>query len=224
MKGNKGQMGRWMDIIEILNNSKYPVKGKTLSIMVSVCEKTITRDIKHLNEEHENPIKQDSATHGYYLDEPTFTLNSGFITESKLEDLVMAEILLNMLGLGDVSRKVGHLVDEIGADRKEVINSKRAALSRHIVQDAGSELMRAHTAILVRAFTRGQQVRLQIACGEGSCWRSLSSGRLVVRNGALHVTGKWHDAVGATQEVALSQIFRVQVYKIPPAEEMSLAA
>jgi predicted DNA-binding transcriptional regulator YafY len=224
MNGTKGQYDRWFEIIEILKTSQKPVTASKFSFLMRVCERTIVRDIHFLADMHEAPIKRDAATRGYYLSEPTFTLNSGIMSESKLSDLVMAEVMLEALGIMDISKRVRALLYEIGSSQKDVIDNKRAVLSRHIVKAEGDGGAEGHTAVLVRAFTKGQTVRIQHAIEGGSCWRTLSAGRIVVRNGICHVTGQWREQDPRTLEVPVSRILKVQVYLAAPVAAPALLA
>jgi biotin operon repressor len=218
MNGTKGQMSRWIEILEILKASKRPVSLWALARDLGVCEKTILRDLQYLKDVYGAPIAKQRNTGAVTLTEAAFVLKTGMVSASQLEKLVMAEVLLDAMGLIDISKDVSGLIKEIGCGREAVLDNNREGLKRSISKEtAGKVDGGGLIGALMRAFGNGRSVRLHLGRGSDSCWLNLHAGRLVLRDNAFYVTGNWEGNIELDGHVALSRIDKVMVYRDTPA-------
>lgn len=219
MNGTKGQMSRWIEIMEILKASRMPVSLWTLARDTGVCEKTIMRDLRYLKEVYDAPIGRQANTGAVYLTEPAFILKTGIVSESQLVKLVMAQVLLETMGLIDISKDVGGLIKEIGCGRESALDNNREDLKRSISKETEGGVEGANLiGALMSAFGKGRSVRLRVVKEGVACWRNLHAGQLVFRDKAFYVTGNWEVSGEGEQFVPLAKIDKIMVYRDTSSE------
>ncbi|MCE3296965.1 MAG: putative transcriptional regulator protein [Crocinitomicaceae bacterium] len=99
----------------------------------NICDSTIEKDIFAMRMEHDAPIKYSKRHHGYYYEDPDFTINDIPLTENDLEAIKFAANTLMQFKDVEMFRQFGFAIDKI-FDRVNISSDPREKDIAHLVQ------------------------------------------------------------------------------------------
>lgn len=99
----------------------------------NICDSTIEKDIFAMRMEHDAPIKYSKKYHGYYYEDPYFTINDIPLTENDLEAIRFAANTLMQFKDVEMFRQFGFAIDKI-FDRVNISSDPREKDIVHLVQ------------------------------------------------------------------------------------------
>ncbi|MGV3630577.1 MAG: helix-turn-helix transcriptional regulator [Bacteroidota bacterium] len=99
----------------------------------NICDSTIEKDIFAMRMEHDAPIKYSKKFHGYYYEDPDFTINDIPLTENDLEAIKFAANTLMQFKDVEMFRQFGFAIDKI-FDRVNISSDPREKDIAHLVQ------------------------------------------------------------------------------------------
>lgn len=90
-----------------------------------ICDSTIEKDLFAMKMDHDAPIKYSRAHHGYYYQDPEFSINDIPLTEDDLSSISFAAKTLMQFRDVDLFKQFGSAIDKI-FDRVEVSKDSEA--------------------------------------------------------------------------------------------------
>lgn len=99
----------------------------------NICDSTIEKDIFAMRMEHDAPIKYSKKRHGYYYEDPEFTINDIPLTENDLEAIRFAANTLMQFKDVEMFRQFGFAIDKI-FDRVNIASDPREKDIAQLVQ------------------------------------------------------------------------------------------
>lgn len=99
----------------------------------NICDSTIEKDIFAMRMEHDAPIKYSKKFHGYYYEDPNFTINDIPLTENDLDAIKFAANTLMQFKDIDMFRQFGFAIDKI-VDRVNISPDPREKEIENLIQ------------------------------------------------------------------------------------------